>query len=213
MLQPSLTVITIIFILIALIAIAFAWKGREWFMHWLKGSVGFLLLAGCISAAFALADLWSYRQLLEEEPLATLSVYQLGDQAFDVTLAQPDGTEERFKISGDQWQLDARLLTWTGPFAAAGAQPLYRLDRLSGRYLSLEQERTAERSVYSLSESRWFDLWKSVQGAALWLDAQFGSAVYMPLANGAVFAIHLTPKGLIARPVNEVAEKALGGDW
>jgi hypothetical protein len=213
MLQPSLTAITVTVILIALIAIAFVWKGREWFTHWLKGSIGFILLAGCISAAFALADLWSYRQLLKEEPLATLSIYQLGDQAFDVTLAQPDGTEERFKIAGDQWQLDARLITWTGPFAAAGAQPLYRLDRLSGRYLSLEQERTAERSVYSLSESRWFDLWKSVKGMALWLDAQFGSAVYMPLANGAVFSIHLGAKGLIARPVNEVADNALDGDW
>ena len=213
MLQPSLTALTVIFILIALVVIALVWKGREWFVYWLKGSIGFAMLFACISAAFALADLWSYRQLMHEEPLATLSVYQLGDQAYDVTLAQPDGQEERFKITGDQWQLDARLLTWVGPLASAGALPLYRLDRLSGRYLSLEQERTAERSVYSLTESRWFDLWQSVHGANLWLDAQFGSAVYMPLTNGAVFSVHLTPKGLIARPVNEVAETALQSDW
>jgi len=213
MLQPSLTALTVVLILIALVGIALVWRGREWFINWLKGSLGFVLLGGCIMAVFTLVDLWSYRQLLHEEPLATLSVYQLGDQAYDVTLAQPDGTEERFKITGDQWQLDARLLTWTGPLASVGAQPLYRLDRLSGRYLSLEQERTAERSVYSLTESRWFDLWKSLQGSGLWLDAQFGSAVYMPLTNGAVFSVHLTPKGLISRPVNEVAEAALQQEW
>jgi hypothetical protein len=67
--------------------------------------------------------------------------------------------------------------------------------------------------VYPLSQSRWFDLWDSLYEAGLWLDAQFGSAVYMPLTNGAVFAVHLTPKGLIARPVNDVAEEALQNDW
>lgn len=213
MLQSSITAAAVVAIIAALFGIALLWRGREWFVYWLKGSAGLVLLSACIIAIFTLVDLWSYRQLLHEQSLATLSVYQLGDQSFDVTLAEQDGEEERYKITGDQWQLDARLLTWTGPFAAAGAQPLYRLDRLSGRYLSLEQERSAERSVYSLSESRWFDLWKSMQGENLWLDAHFGSAVYMPLINGAVFSVHLTPKGLIARPVNDVAEQALRKDW
>lgn len=213
MLQPSLTAVIVALILIALIGIALVWRGRQWFMYWLKGSIGFALLAGCVMAAFSLVDLWSYRQLLHEEPLASLSIYQLGDQSYDITLARPDGTEERFTLTGDQWQLDVRLLTWKGPFASAGARPLYRLDRLSGRYLSLEQERTAERSVYSLSNSRWFDIWQSLYELDFWLDAQFGSAVFMPLTNGAVFAIYLTPKGIIARPVNDVAEAALNRDW
>lgn len=213
MLQSSITIAAIIAVIAALFALALLWRGREWFMYWLKGSAGFALLGGCIITVFTLVDLWSYRQLLHEEPLATLSIYQLGDQSYDITLVDQSAQEERFKITGDQWQLDARLLTWVGPLAAAGAQPLFRLDRLSGRYLSLEQERTAERSVYSLSESRWFDLWEFAHGAGLWLDAQFGSAVYMPLANGAVFSVHLTPKGLIARPVNDVAEQALEKSW
>jgi len=213
MLQPSLTVLLVVLIVIAVFVIAIAWRGREWFIYWIKGSIGMLMLGLCIFAVFTLVDLWSYRQLQQEQPLATLSIYQLGDQSFDVTLAETTGEEHRFKLAGDQWQLDARLLTWTGPIAAAGAQPLYRLDRIAGRYLSLEQERTAERTVYPLSQSRWFDLWDSLYEAGLWLDAQFGSAVYMPLTNGAVFAVHLTPKGLIARPVNDVAEEALQNDW
>lgn len=213
MLQPGLTAFTVIFILIAVVLIAIAWRGREWFKYWLKGSAGFILLAACIFGLFTLVDVWSYRQLQHEEPIATLSIYQLGDQSYDVTLAESGGEERRFKVAGDLWQLDVRLLTWIGPLAAAGAKPLYRLDRLSGRYLSLEQERTAPRTVFSLSESRWFDLWQSMHNAGLWLDAQYGSAVYMPLENGAVFAVHLTPKGLIARPFNDVAEQALQGDW
>lgn len=213
MLQTGLTVFAAVFFLFAIIVIAIAWRGKEWFIYWIKGSIGMLMLAGCIFAAFTLVDVWSYKQLEKEEPLATLSIYQLGDQSYDITLADSTGIEQRFKLTGDQWQLDARLLTWTGPFAAAGVKPLYRLDRLSGRYLSLEQERTAERSVFELSGSRWLDLWQMLYESGLWLDAQFGSAVYMPMINGAVFAVHLTPKGLIARPLNDVAEAALQVEW
>ncbi|WP_419810646.1 hypothetical protein [Bacterioplanoides sp.] len=213
MLQTGLTVFAAVFILIGIIVIAMMWRGKEWFVYWIKGSVGMLMLTGCILAAFTLVDLWSYRQLQSEEPLATLSIYQLGDQSYDITLADATGGERRFKLTGDQWQLDARLITWSGPFAAAGVKPLYRLDRLSGRYLSLEQERTSERTLYELSGSRWLDLWQALYESGLWLDAQFGSAVYMPMSNGAVFSIHLAPKGLIARPVNDVAKAALQVDW
>ncbi|MDK2778937.1 MAG: cation/multidrug efflux pump [Pseudomonadota bacterium] len=213
MLQGTLTGLTLTFILLAVLLIVVLWWGRGWFVQWLKGSAGFILLALTVVAVFMLVDIWSYRQLLKEEPLATVSVYQLDDQAFDLTLVDGDNNEHRYKILGDQWQLDVRLLVWKGPFTAMGAMPLYRLDRLSGRYLSLEQERTAQRSVYSLTESRWFDLWEALRGHGAWLEAESGQAVYMPLVNGAVFAVHLTPKGLIARPMNDVAETALQGNW
>ncbi|MCA6060923.1 cation/multidrug efflux pump [Thalassolituus sp. ST750PaO-4] len=213
MLQGSLTGFTLVFLLVALAVIVVLWWGRDWFIQWLKGTVGLVLLVSSIVAVFMLVDIWSYKQLLKEEPLVSVSVYQLDDQVFDLTLVDTDNHERRFKILGDQWQLDVRLLVWNGPFAALGATPLYRLDRLSGRYLSLEQERTAERSVYSLAESRWFDLWDSLRHHKHWLDAQFGSAVYMPLVNGAVYSVQLSPKGLIARPLNDVAEQALQGEW
>lgn len=213
MLQGTLTGLTVIFLLCTITLIVLLWWGRGWFVQWLKGSAGFILLIVSAVAVFMLADIWSYRQLLEEQPLATVSVYQLDDQVFDLTLMDDNGTEHRFKILGDQWQLDVRLLVWKGPLAAAGMMPLYRLDRVSGRYLSLEQERTAERTVYSLSSSRWFDLWDALHGHHLWLEAESGRAVFMPLVNGAVFSVQLTPKGLMARPMNDVAEQALQTAW
>ncbi|MCD8524145.1 MAG: hypothetical protein LRY66_13005 [Saccharospirillaceae bacterium] len=213
MLQGSLTGIALVFLLVALVVIVMLWWGRGWFVQWLKGTAGLVLLISSVIAVFMLVDIWSYKQLLKEEPLVTVSVYELGDQVFDLTLVDNDNRERRFKILGDQWQLDVRLLVWKGPVAALGATPLYRLERLSGRYLSLEQERTAERSVYSLAESRWFDLWDSLRDHKFWLEAQFGSAVYMPLINGAVYSVQLTSKGLIARPLNDVAEEALKDDW
>jgi len=213
MLQGTLTGLTGVFLIVAVVFIIILWWGRGWFMQWLKGTIGLLLLLAVLGGVFMLADLWSYKQLLKEQPLATVSVYKLKDQLYDLTLAGMGGTEQRYQVKGDQWQLDVRLLVWKGPFAALGKMPLYRLDRLSGRYLSLEQERTAERSVYSLSESRWFDLWDALKDYDTWLEAESGHAVYMPLVNGAVYSVHLTPKGLMARPLNDVAEAALAGSW
>ncbi|MAD46730.1 MAG: hypothetical protein CMI02_04070 [Oceanospirillaceae bacterium] len=213
MLQGTLTGLTSVLLIAAIVIVVVLWWRRGWFIQWLKGTLGFVLLLAVIAGIFMLVDLWSYKQLLQEQPLATVSVYQLDDQVYDLTLAGVDGDEQRYKIQGDQWQLDVRLLVWKGPLGAIGKMPLYRLDRLSGRYLSLEQERTAERSVYSLSDSRWIDLWTALKGHDFWLEAESGRAVYMPLVNGAVYAVHLTPKGMIARPLNDVAEDALQGSW
>lgn len=213
MLQGSLTAILMVLLTVAIVGVLVLWWRKGWFIQWLKGSAGLLLLLLSVTLLFSLADLWSYRQLLKEEPLVTVSIYEFGEQEFDLTLADSEGTEQRYRIKGDQWQLDVRLLVWNGPIAGLGTMPLYRLDRLSGRYLSLEQERTAERTVYELEQSRWFDLWHVLHGRGLWLDAQFGSAVYMPLVNGAVYSVQLTPKGILARPLNDVAEQALGGSW
>jgi hypothetical protein len=79
--------------------------------------------------------------------------------------------------------------------------------------LSLEQERNSERTVYGFSDSGGFDVWTFLRKFDTWLDANFGSAVYMPMENGAVYSVVTTSKGLVARPVNDVAVDAITGQW
>lgn len=213
MLQSGLIILSVVFIVAALIGTVLMWRNKGWFMQWLKGSFGFLLLFGALLCLLVINDLSSYKNVTRETPIATVRVFEMEPQEFDVTIATSDGKEQRYTIHGDQWQLDVRLLTWKGPFAGAGAVPLYRLDRLSGRYLSLEQERSDKRSVYSLADSRWLDLWEWLHKYSFWLDAQYGSAVFMPLTNGAVYSVNLTGKGMLARPINSVAEEALVQPW
>lgn len=186
---------------------------KGWFISWLKGTIGiasFLLVAFLLLAAL---DFSTYKHLTSEQVLATVSVYQLDDQLYDVTLVVEDQPEYRYEIKGDQWQLDVRLFTWKGPIAALGQKPLYRLERLSGRYTSLEQALSAERSIYEIGPESTLDVWKWFYGADLWLDANYGSAVYMPLENGAVYAINLTATGVVARPLNGIADKVLKRPW
>ena len=44
-----------------------------------------------------------------------------------------------------------------------------------------------------------------------WIDAVYGSATYLPMADGAVYEVRVSPTGLLARPLNDVARKAVAG--
>lgn len=175
--------------------------------------MGFTLLLIAILLAFSASDLWSYHTASVGKVVANVSIYQLGDQSYDVTITDGDGHEFRSMVRGDQWQLDVRLIRWQGPGAANEPQVLYRLHRLSGRYLQLEQERSQERSAFDLQQSRWIDVWQLLSGYSLWLKAEQGRAQFMPLVNGAMFAIHADIQGVVAHPMNDVAQQAMQRDW
>jgi hypothetical protein len=213
MFQGSLVFVLVVAGLLLLLFSVYLLFKRGWFLAWLKGSFAIALVAGAVISIFSLLDVLSYQQLLSEVPIATISIYEKGDQQYDLTLVDADNNEHRFDIYGDQWQLDARLLTWVGPLAAAGQKPLYRLDRISGRYVSLEQARNDQQSVFSLDQSSYIDLWEVFNQFQSWIDVSYGSAVYMPMANGAVFSVHLTAKGMNVRPINPIAKKVLKEKW
>ena len=213
MFQGSLVFVLVVAGLLLLLFSVYLLFKRGWFLAWLKGSFAIALVAGAVISIFALLDVLSYQQLLSEVPIATISIYERGDQQYDLTLVDADNNEHRFDIYGDQWQLDARLLTWVGPLAAVGQKPLYRLDRISGRYVSLEQARNGQQSVFSLDQSSYVDLWEVFNQFQTWIDVSYGSAVYMPMANGAVFSVHLTAKGMNVRPINPIAKKVLKEKW
>jgi hypothetical protein len=42
-------------------------------------------------------------------------------------------------------------------------------------------------------------------------DALYGSAAYVPMAEGAEYAVTVSSSGLVVRPANDNARKAVGG--
>jgi hypothetical protein len=44
-----------------------------------------------------------------------------------------------------------------------------------------------------------------------WVDALFGSATFVPMADGALYAVSVSQSGLIARPANQAARNAVAG--
>jgi len=206
-----------IVIVLALIAAYSGLKmiGRgTWLLPWLRGTLGLGLVIFALLLILIGVDMMTYRQLINDKPLGTISFQKKGDQHYLGTLTLIDtGVEKEYDIRGDQWQIDARIISWTGLLKMLGAKPGYRIDRLSGRYYSLEDEHRKKRTVHQLQNSEyWVDFWKIVRSsgnAVPLVDAVYGSATFLPMEEGAFFEISLTANGLKARPMNDVAEKAI----
>jgi hypothetical protein len=175
------------------------------------------LLAAALCAGLALA-IRSYRLLSAEEAVATLTAHQLGPQQFAVQLDLPDGSRRSAELRGDEWQLDAHVIKWTPRAVAMGAQPLYQLDRLASRYRDPTQAQTTPPSVVALNEDSIVDLWRLKQQFPRWLpwiDADYGSAAYLPLVDGGKFTATLSASGgLVARPADTAtAQKLQAAGW
>jgi hypothetical protein len=200
----------------ALAGCALAWscrRRRAALATWIRGLLALVLLLIAALTALLGVSLLGYARLLQDAEVATLSVRQIEAQHFSVELLAPPHAPTRFELRGDEWQLDARVLRWNLPAALAGAPPLYRLERLSGRYRDVAQEREATRSVHPLAEQSLPDLWTLRQQFPQWLqfvDADFGSAAYLPLIDGARYRVSLSPRGgLIAQPADADTQRLL----
>jgi hypothetical protein len=212
MIYPAVAVVLAI---IALVIVLFGLRllfNRHWLLGFLRGLFGLAIIGVAVILALGAWDLRSYRQVLAEQPVATLTFNKLDPQHYAVTLIFPDSREQRIDLHGDLWQLDARVLKWSTALAGLGLKPGYRLDRLSGRYLSLEDELNRPRSLVELdTEKSVLDAWywlRQVNQRFTVLDAQYGSAAYLPMADGAMFTVNLGPSGLVAKPLNDRAKLA-----
>jgi len=84
--------------------------------------------------------------------------------------------DQFFVLTGDEWQLDARLVTWKAPLIILGLEPIFRLDRLSGRYRDVDLERSAPRTVHALSTTPAYDVW-TVASRMPWLLTRRGCPI------------------------------------
>lgn len=174
--------------------------------------LGIVLVVIAVSSVGVLANLYTYHQLTGEQPVGTLTFEKFAPREYVATLNTGSGTSRQFTVFGDECQMDARILKWHYFANLIGFDTVYRLDRISGRYRDVAAEKTAERSVYALAENPGIEIWSIINrfnDFIPWIDAVYGNAVYLPMEQGAVYAITMTDSGLIARPRNAVAEQAV----
>jgi hypothetical protein len=169
-----------------------------------------VLAAGVLLLA---ANLRTYQRLSAEQSAGELQFSSIGPHQFNGILTYPSGERAAFSLRGDEWQVDARILKWRSFANLVGFDTAYRLERISGRYSSIEDERKLPRTVFSLSPPNRIDVWDLVHRYHSWLpwiDALYGSATYLPMADGALYEISVSQSGLLARPLNHAARDAVG---
>jgi hypothetical protein len=168
----------------------------------LRTLVGLLLLAlGGLVGALAVG-VHGYRALTHEEVAARITVTPTGKQRFNAIIRYPDGRVGTYAIAGDEIYVDAHILKWK-PYANwIGLHTGYELDRVAGRYHGVKDEQTAERTVHALSRERMIDLYSLRRRYAFLaplVDADYGSASFVPVTKPAELELRVSTTGLLLR--------------
>lgn len=210
LLQLPMIVLLVLAAVFLLAALAQAFALRRHLRNRRRLAAGWrgLLLLLCVALTLLLAGtgaaLRGYRLLGEETRVIAIDAQRIAPQRWQLTLNWPDGRTRQVALDGDDWRVEAVVLKWKLPALLAGVPPLYRLDRLSGRYDDTRQEISAPRSAIDLDGTGAFDLLDLKRKYPRWLpevDTVFGSGAYLPLVDGGHYTVSLMRTGaLVARP-------------
>ena len=168
---------------------------------------GLLFLAlGALAGTIAVG-IQGYQALTREDVAARISVRTAGPQRLEATFRFTDGRQAAFALAGDEIYIDAHILKWKPLTNVLGLHTAYELDRVAARYHAIEQERSAVRTVYLLGQKRPVDLFLLRQRYAFLaplLDAEYGSATFVPVTRPTELELRVSTTGLLIREANSI---------
>jgi hypothetical protein len=179
-------------------------RSRRWVASALRTTLGLLFASlAALAATLSLAT-QGYRALTSEEVALTITTVPTGPGAFQAYVEFPDGRDTALAVRGDQILVDARILKWKYLGNLLGLRTQYELDRLTGRYVDIDEERALERTVHSLGVDKSVDLYELLQRYSLLrflADAEYGSATYVEVNEPARLEVKVSTTGLLIREI------------
>lgn len=157
---------------------------------------------------FGLAVLFSswyytFHRLTFESLIAELTFEPLGAQVYQASLSTGDRCSVRtFELYGDQWRIDSQFVKWKPLGTLIGLDPLYRLERIEGRYKLVEEQNRRTKLSYALEDEGAVDLvrFTEILGPFNFLfDASYGSSTYSTMDPEYVYKVYQTNSGIITR--------------
>jgi hypothetical protein len=205
-------------VLIFLMGIGHLFGGRP-----LRGTGHFLaggpLAVGGLALGLLGLNTQTYSRLTHEGPVAEVSV-RLIDRASDrfaVTIHRLDGSNrtQTCMLQGDDWVLSGRVQKWKAWANVLGLDATYSLDQISNMYSSAARANGKPITACDIDgpapviDQYLPDGWtRWLESRAYTVDRRFGSANYMPMADGAVYKVVITQSGFNAEPDNDAAGAA-----
>ena len=104
-----------------------------------------------------------FGRLVEEQLVSRIEFRRISPQEFQARLMIDGEADRFFVLRGDEWQMDAKIVTWKPPATILGLDPIYQLDRLSGRYSEIDREVSEARTVHSLAPPIHIDIWRAAR--------------------------------------------------
>ena len=214
----TLLIIAGVFLLLSLMFLSRTFRCLKRHRFLRAGGSGISCIASAAittAAAIVALNYYSYARLTTEQLIATVEFRRIAPQEFQARLISHGQRDRFYNLRGDEWQVDARLVNWLPPMTVLGLDPIYKLERISGRYSEIDREKSEVRTVHALASDSPVDVFKVARRFPTLtpgIDAYYGSATYVPMADGARFEVSLSRDALIARPANDAAQQAVG-NW
>jgi hypothetical protein len=214
----SLPILTVVFAVAGFalfVAAIAALRRRRPFSMLLRLTMAIALLAlGGLAGVVGVA-IQGYRAFTREDVAARVRVEPIAPQRFSAHFRFADGREATYVLAGDELYVDAHVLKWT-PFANfLGLHTAYELDRVAGRYHALAEERDRPRTVHALTPERALDLFTLRRRYTLLaplLDAEYGSASFVPAGEPAELELRVTTSGLLIRRLEAESSPLSGSE-
>jgi hypothetical protein len=199
----------------------FSGLGRMVRLRLLTGSMRFLfggfVLAGAAVVGLIGLNLQTYARLTHERLAAEVTLTETGPGAYTASVAKANeegvlGAPTSYALTGDSFRIEADVVKFKPWANVLGIDSLYRFDRIQGRWDDTEVENANPPKAFSLRDAAGIDLFSLPLGDANPLqkpDAEFVNGLAQPMADGAVYTIHMSQSALIPRPKNEAAEAAI----
>jgi hypothetical protein len=175
---------------------------------------GGVLLAGAAVIGLVGLNLQTYARLTNERLAAEVTLRQTGPDAFTASVARANEagvlrSPQEYPLTGDSFRIEADVITFKPWANILGADALYRFDRIQGRWADVAAENARPPQAHDMQTEEpglnVFDLPLGPGNPFRRTDAEFIDGVAVPMADGAVYSLFMTQRGLIPRPKNEAA--------
>lgn len=188
-----------------------------------KGTAHVAVGAPLATLGFAIAVLalntQTFARLSHEDDVANVAVKSIdpAQNTWRITIQRLDvpNTIQVCDIQGDSWEMSARVQKWKPWANVLGLDTTYALDQVTNRYSSAERANGKPITACDLKGPQPAVDQYVPQSWLMWLVGQsyteqrhFGSAAYMPNADGAVYKVVMTQSGLNADALNAAAKQA-----
>jgi hypothetical protein len=180
-------------------------------------TTGLVLALAALCAGLLVLNTQTYARLTTERPVADVTVAALHPalQTWRVTVRRLDETRivTTCDIQGDEWVMSAAVQKWRPWVNIFGLDSTYTLDQMANKYFSAARGNGRRITACNLGGGTFPHFAPQL---AQWLvskaragQRRFGSAVYMPLTDGAIYRVIMTQGGLNAQAVNPIAVDAV----
>jgi len=149
----------------------------------------------------AALNLRKYEVFSLERLIAEVRCRKIGNDEMELIFKPQDkrGKENKFILRGEQWMIGGEILRWEKPLYFLGMNSLYKLSRLSSRYLKIEQERLATHfELNGGTDKFWIFLYRH-QRPFPFIEAVYGNAAYSFPKDNIRFQLYVNQSGYVIK--------------